>query len=90
MEKEFLYKIGQDCWMVQPGYGKELYRVFVKHRIIDENEKGITKRYRVEEHNSNAAFIECEEKHLFDVTTRCNDALCVLYNRLSNKRKNIS
>lgn len=79
----FKYNIGQDCWMVQPGYGFALYRCFIKARIIEENEKGTIVLYRVKLEGMPTE-TECKESELFDVATRCNDALCAMSNFLHN------
>ena len=79
--QNFKYQIGQDCWMVKPGYEPQLFRCFVQARITEETAKGIKAIYRVKL-ESKQTEIEVEEAHLFDVATRCNDALCFLHSIL--------
>ncbi len=78
------YKIGQDCWMVKKGYGVQLYRCRIFARIEEETSTGKQQYYRVKlEYNS--AETECNEAELFDVDTRCHDALCRLSEILQTK-----
>ena len=79
------YKIGQDCWMVKKGYGVQLYRCFVVARVEEETSSGKNQYYRVKlEYNQ--AETECNEDELFDVETRCHDALCKLSEVLHTKK----
>ena len=84
--QNFKYQIGQDCWMVNPGYGHFLYRCFVQARILEETDKGVKAMYRVKLEDSPRE-VECEERELFDVATRCNDALCSISMLLRDKGK---
>lgn len=83
-QQEFRYQIGQDCWMVKPGYGHQLYRCFVQARIVEETSKGVKVIYRVKLEGKPTE-VEVEEVQLFDVATRCNDALCFLSSILHNQ-----
>jgi len=84
----FKYQIGQDCWMVKQSYGYCLYRCNIISRISEETESGIKHLYRVKlEGMPNE--VEADEQHLFDVATRCNDALCFLQSVLKNRFKSI-
>ena len=69
--------------MVKPGYGNQLFRCFVQSRIIEETPKGIKTIYRVKL-DGKPTEVEVEEAHLFDVSTRCHDALCFLHSLLHN------
>ena len=81
----FKYKIGQDCWMVKPGYGYKLYRCFVNARISEETENGTKMMYRVKLEGKPTE-VDVEELHLFDVATRCHDALCFLQSILHSQK----
>lgn len=72
--------------MVKPGYGYNLYRCFVQARIVEETSKGVKIMYRVK-FDGRPTEVDCEERELFDVQTRCHDALCALSMLLSNPNK---
>lgn len=86
MKREFRYKVGQDCWMVDGNYGYGLYRVFIHSRIIEETRLGTHISYRVKIEGSGNE-TTCLQKNLFDVATRCHDALCALSHVLEKKAK---
>ena len=82
---KFKYEIGTDCWLVEPGYGHQLFRCHVLARIQEETSEGISVLYRVKLEGRSTE-TPVPEAHLFDVATRCHDALCFFYSILKNDR----
>lgn len=79
--QKFKYEIGTDCWMVEPGYGKQLFRCHILARIQEETSDGIKTLYRVKL-EGRPTETTVQESYLFDVATRCHDALCFLFSIL--------
>ena len=79
---EFLYKIGEECWLVQKGFGVQIYRCQVTAQILERTEKGEFEKYKIKL-NHNSSEIECKKDNLFDVATRSKDAITTLISILS-------
>ena len=83
--KDFRYAVGTDCWVVARGSsGPMLSRGHVASRILEECDQNV-KSYRVKLDDDHS-LISAYEHELFDVATRCNDALCKLNGLLKIKK----
>ena len=80
---EFLYKIGEECWLVQKGFGIQIYRVQVIAQILEKTASGDIEKYRVKV-DYNFGETICHKLDLFDVATRSKDALTKLISILSD------
>lgn len=84
--KDFRYAVGTDCWVVGRGSsGPILSRGHIVSRILEECDQNV-KSYRVKLDDDHS-LISAYEHEVFDVATRCNDALCRLSSLLKIKNK---
>ncbi len=82
---DFKYAVGTDCWILRKeSTGPILLRGWISSRILEECDQNV-KSYRVKLEDDHY-IIPAYEHEVFDVATRCNDALCKLSSLLRVKK----
>lgn len=82
---DFMYEVGQDVWVVSPGYGRGVYRGFIRSRIVRETSSKKEVSYTVELNDTGGVPPEFKENEVFDMT-RTHNAMCAVIKFLRYKK----